>query len=172
MLILSAPTIDFSTAHTNGVNDVTQIAFKSSEKLINIAEEALKFKNSLKKVVITTHSPRFDNQLGRNFVETANSLLVQMKDKSPLKDMIVVGHHSLEDFGVGKTHNRRYLNSNTGQYDGVHYYGPSGCIEYTKSLANLLVRATCSIASANKSSSRFVSPLPTVNRYSVLEGNF
>ena len=112
--------------------------------MIKIAEQALNAKSSLKKVVIVLHTPRFDNQTFRNLAETANRDLINLREKSSLKDQIFIGQHSLKDFGIGKTHNHRYLNSATNQYDGVHYFGPFGCQEYTKSLANMLLTATSS----------------------------
>ena len=54
---------------------------------------------------------------------TTNTTLNQLWASSPPKDKIVIGRHSLESPGVGKTHLTRYKDYTTGMYDGVHFYG-------------------------------------------------
>ena len=53
----------------------------------------------------------------------------------------VVGHHSLECPVSGSTHMRRYRNSYTGKYDGVHMYGYTGAKDYTDSVNSILLVA-------------------------------
>ena len=55
--------------------------------------------------------------------------------------MIVVGHHSLECPVSSTTHERRYRDSYSGRYDGVHMYGYTGSKDYTDSVNSILMIA-------------------------------
>ena len=68
----------------------------------------------------------------------------------------------ITEYGVGKTHNKRYGSLETGKYDGVHLFGPTGAFEYTKSLSNILSYAISSTDRIYGSQNRF-SALPGGN---------
>ena len=154
-LVISAPSYDISSTKT--VNT-------SCQNLIKIAEDTLSSNNNLKKVIVMEHLPRFDNKLNSNLAKLANTTLSKLWEDSCFKDKIVIGKHLLIDYGVGKTHNSRYGNLETGKYDGIHLYGPSGAWEYTKNLNNILSSAI----QRNDQNSHIHQ-----NRYSTLsEGNF
>ena len=90
------------------------------------------------------HPPRFDlpdsdpHSVKPNLAKVANIHLGQMWLNSPLKDKIFIGRHSLESPGVGAAHFRRYQNSFTGRYDGVHLYGQRGYTDFTNSVKTIL----------------------------------
>ena len=88
----------------------------------------------------------------------------------------MLGHHNLDDYGVGKTHNGRYLNESTVHYDGIHYFGPRGSWDYTNSLSNAIMKAISNNQDQRNPSPVNVQPKPVIltgNRYSVLtEGNY
>ena len=98
VLVLSAPSKDI-------LDDSTIQA--SSSNLIKIAEEALKFHSNLKKVIILEHTPRFDNMTNGRLSKKANEILIQLRENSDLKNSIVIGKHSLADYGIGRTHSSR-----------------------------------------------------------------
>ena len=176
-LVLSAPSNVITEMRSSEESSLNENVFKSCKQVIKVAEEALTMKSSLKGVIIMNHSPRFDSQKMSKLAKMANSILNSELNKSSLKHKISVGVHSLEDFGIGKTHNRRYLNNITGHYDGLHFFGPSGSLEYTKSLAkamqNNLVNHSTKINKSSTANSQVSSSLLSHNRFSVLgEGNY
>ena len=91
---------------------------------------------NLKKVIIMEHPPRFDGKKSQ-LVQVANNALNQFHANSRYKDMIVVGHHSLECSVSGSTHRGRYMDHHTGRYDGVHMYGYTGTKDYTDSVNSI-----------------------------------
>ena len=106
--------------------------------MLQIGQKAIQKHNNLKKVILLEHSPRFDTKTNTKLAELGNQKLKQLLDESPLKDRMVIGHHSLGSYGIGKTFDKRYRNSLTGCFDGVHFYGPCGGRDYTKSLISIL----------------------------------
>ena len=70
--------------------------------------------------------------------EGANIIMSQMIRDSPFQNKLVLGHHNLESYGIGHTHNARYKNVQSGIYDGVHLFGNSGASDYTGSLNKIL----------------------------------
>ena len=60
--------------------------------------------------------------------------------KSELREKIVIGHHKF-DSNTGEAHDSRYRNVFNGKYDGVHFYGPNGRKDFTKSIMNILTFA-------------------------------
>ena len=139
-LVMSAPTKDISDLHS--LDDKTAKArVKSSVKsMVNVAELALKQHKNLKKVIMLEHVPRFDSQTNSALAKLANATLQNLCLHSQLKNKINVGKHNLESYGVGKTHERRYRNTGTGRYDGVHLFGPSGVKDFTESLSSIMLR--------------------------------
>ena len=142
----------------------------SCNNLIKIAEKALFSNKYLKKVIILKHAPRFDNVKNKKLAEKANIILTQLLGNSKLKEKIAIGSHNLDDFGIGHTHNRRYGDSTVDHYDGVHYMGSSGSLEYTKSLTTIIFNELPELS--NMTERRCAEPLPIFNRFSTLqEGN-
>ena len=82
--------------------------------------------------------PRFDNLSNSKLANLANTTIVKLLEESCFKDKIEIGKHMITEYGVGKTHNKRYGSLETGKYDGIHLFGPTGAYEYTKSLSNIL----------------------------------
>ena len=76
--------------------------------MFNIAQRAISQNNSLTRVIIMEHPPRFDGKLNSELASLANSTLDQLWVLSPLKARIVIGRHSLESPAVGPTHLARY----------------------------------------------------------------
>ena len=149
ILLMSAPTVDISNMNTSQLQPGDQTdAFQkrtvlSSQNMFNIAEKALKNHSSLSKVIIMEHPPRFDNpdvdptSLKSNLARLANATLGGLWLNSPLKDRIVIGHHSLESSGSGSSHFDRYQHKN-GKYDGVHFWGQNGGLDFTNSVKTIL----------------------------------
>ena len=114
--------------------------------MFSIAERALKTLPNLSKVIIMEHPPRFDipdvdpTSIKSNLARLANATLGGLWLNSPLKDRIVIGHHSLESSGSGAAHLDRYQ-SRSGKYDGVHLYGKTGIQDYTNSVMTILSMA-------------------------------
>ena len=132
VLVMSAPAVDITNLDISKVtdNNIEELELKvieSSRNMFNIAENSLKENKNLKKVIIMDHPPRFDGALRSKFAELANSVLSQLWAVSPLKDRVMVGRHNL---GI-----------NTGKYEGVYLYGPSGRKDYTDSINNILILA-------------------------------
>ena len=92
------------------------------------------------------HPPQFDNpdvdptSLKCNLARLANATLGGLWLNSPLKDRIVIGHHSLESSGSGIAHFDIYQNKN-GRYDGVHFWGKNGGLDFTNSVKTILSMA-------------------------------
>ena len=140
-LIMTSPTVDISNLDADIEQNILEERIATSSKnMVSIGEKALVEHKMLKKVIIMEHPPRFD---GRNshLVQVANNVLRQIHAKSPYKDRIVVGQHSLECTVSGSTHMNRYRDNNTGRYDGVHMYGRTGMKDYTDSVNSILLMA-------------------------------
>ena len=149
VLVISAPTADITNLDANSQttenkNKLQHEARLSSQNIFNLAERSLYDNPSLRKVVIMEHPPRFDlpdgdpHHVKPNLAKLANIHLGQLWLNSSLKEKIIIGRHSLESSGVGAAHFRRYQNSFTGRYDGVHLYGQTGHTDYTNSVKTIL----------------------------------
>ena len=97
----------------------------------------------------------------------ANETLSVLWSRSPLKHKILIGHHSLHSFGIGKTFLKRYKDEITGRYDGLHFFGPTGETDYTKSLQNIIKLAIDSLPPTLNFSTE--SAIPVHNRFIVLQ---
>ena len=136
-LVISAPTNDISNA--NGTSKKSEeLAIKSCQTLIRTAENALKNNKFLKTVVIMEHHTRFDDINKAHLARFANNHLNHLVTFSSMKEKILIGRHSLEGFGIGITHKKRYIDTRTGLYDGIHLWGPSGQSDYTSSVIKIL----------------------------------
>ena len=113
--------------------------------MFKLAERSLKQNPHLNKVIIMEHPPRFDKtdvdptSLKPSLARLSNSTFNQLWLSSSLKNQISIGCHSLESPGVGERHLARYKNPFTGKYDGVHFYGTSGCADYTDSVKTIMM---------------------------------
>ena len=102
---------------------------------------------SLRKVVIMEHPPRFDGKkvdptsLKSKLARLANATFNQLWLSSSLQNRIIIGRHSLESSGSGAAHSARYVNPKSGYYDGVHLYEENGCRDYTDSVKTILMLA-------------------------------
>jgi hypothetical protein len=202
VLVMSAPTVDITNMDTSKLtpadnNDIyQQEVIVSSKNMFNLAQQSLKHNTDLRKIVIMEHPPRFDRiqvdptNLKPTLARLANATLNKLWLNSPLKDKIVIGHHSLESVGTGAAHLDRYKDHSTGRYDGVHLYGKTGCGDYTRSVKNILMSAIPQDSSAQPKSrfgtaqqddhvncpqakyQRKVNPtVQTKNRFSVFSSN-
>ena len=152
MLVMAAPTVDISNMDTSKLcpSDNTEVfkqkAVASAQNMFSLAQTSLEQYPTLNKVVIMEHPPRFDAQnvdptlLKHNLAKLANTTLNQLWLNSTLKDKIIIGRHSLECHGIGRSHLDRY-ESSAGRYDGVHLYGKTGVRDYTNSVKNILLLA-------------------------------
>ena len=166
-----------------GRENLKQKAIKSAKSMIDIAENAVKYKHNLQKVVLLEHHPRFDCQTKSELAKVANSTMHQLLSKSACKQKIEIRRHSLESFGIGHTHNARYSERYTGRYDGLHLFGPTGARDYTNSLVNIFKlckpkpKSNCESGDSAQGHVPVItigshSPIPTKNRFEVLsQGN-
>ena len=112
------------------------------------AQNALNDNPKLKKVILLEHSPRYDMKdvdplnLKPALANYANNTFAQLWLDSPQKDQIFIGQHNLATGGSGIVHNDRFLDVRTMKYDGVHFYGRFGRKSYTKSVKNIIQRAS------------------------------
>ena len=157
VLVTSAPTVDITNLNTSqlSTNENTeyfqQKVVVSSQNMFSLAKQSLEQNPSLRKVILMEHPPRFDakeidpTSLKSKLARLANATLSQLWLNSHLKDKIIIGRHSLESTGFGDQHLARYRNTRTGRYDGIHFYGPSGCTDYTNSVKTILMLALSEI---------------------------
>ena len=148
-----APTVDITNMNTSKLSstDDTEIyqqkAILSSKNMFSLAQASLENNPSLKRIILMEHPSRFDRieddpiSLKPKLAKIANATLGQLWMSSPLKNKIVIGNHSLVSSGDGDAHFSRYQHSNTGRYDGVHFYGQKGCRDYTDSVKSILMLA-------------------------------
>ena len=148
-LILAAPTVDITNIDTSRMkpSDDTEVIKKKVEtschNMIKIAEIALTSNSSLKHVTIMNHVQRFDTHdddplgLKPKLTEFANNFFLQLWLDSQLKNKIFIGSHTLECSDQTKLN--RYVNEQTGRYDGVHMYGTDGKPAYTESVINIMI---------------------------------
>ena len=138
------PYVADSVGHSDNlqqVEDAEQKVINSCRNIVDLASEALEENKNFNNVVIMEHPPRFDDNSRTQSARFANTTLNQLWASSPHKDRIVIGRHSLESPGVGKTHLTRYKDYTTGMYDGVHFYGPAGGKVFTDSVKTILMLA-------------------------------
>ena len=111
---------------------------------MSIAEDVIKSKEDVKKVLILEHPPRFDPKskdplcLKPELARYANSLYQQLWFQSQLKHKIVLGKHNLEC--SEQIQLQRFTDRRTNKYDGVHMYSKEGKWAYTESVISILSR--------------------------------
>ena len=135
-LILQAGSVDISNLNTRDKSTehfdyFRQETVKSAENLFKMAESSLKNYPELKKVVIMKQVPRYDAevldplQLKQALAEIYNNKLSDLWLHSAMKKNIFVGAHS-SIACAGGIRKARYWCTQSGRFDGVHLYGPSG----------------------------------------------
>ena len=153
--------------------------------MIKLAENCLKKHSSLKKVLILDHPPRFDSNkedptsLKPLLAKLANEKLHNLLSRSGYRNKISIGTHSLKSARAGDVFNERLRNLRTGQFDGIHLFGPTGCRDLTRSFSSILNENLSEFGTAQPrqsvNSRVNVSSVPTRNRFHVLsaeQGNF
>ena len=103
-IVLSAPTVDITNLNTSNFQPSDSTEYLKDEvktsckNMINMAENLLKRKPDIKKVMILEHPPRFDAQnndplsLKPELAKYANSLYHQLWLSSNQKHKIVIGN--------------------------------------------------------------------------------
>ena len=128
----------FSDYHRNHTISAAENLFKEVENTL------VKYPN-LKKAIILKQTPRFDKKNIDPFsvkpamAQLFNQILDQRWLESAQKNRLIIANHRLE-CSPG-SYETRYRNRRSGQYDGVHMYGPSGRKAYTESLLFILRQA-------------------------------
>ena len=108
--------------------------------LFKVAENSLESHTTLQKVVILNQIPRYDTknadplQIKAALSQIYNNKLKDLWMNSPLKSKIYVGSHTIDC--SGGIREARYRCTQSGRYDGVHLYGPSGIKAYTNSVTS------------------------------------
>ena len=130
----------------------------------------------LKKVILLEHYPRFDCDTKTMLAQLANKTLSDLITASKLKENICIGKHTMNSYGIGKTHERRYRDPKTGMYDGIHYFGPGGESDLTNNLTRVFSCAKLgNLVKLNSADNQLKSVSPSVpiqNRFNpISQGN-
>ena len=145
-LVIQAGSTDITKLKTTEKKVDTEV-FKqevryAAKNIFTAAESALDNQPSLKKVVILTLTPRYDERkadpraLKPILANVFNNALGELWLDSSKKDKVVIGLHNLEC--VGGVREARYRDTNNRKYDGIHLHGPSGGKAYTISVIDIL----------------------------------
>ena len=146
VLILQSGSVDITNMKTTKVNIVKykeffkQQAVLSATNLFTTVSNAVQSNPEVQKVVIMKQTPRYDpknNDPQAIKVELSklyNKTLDQQWRNCPIKNRIMIGHHSLDC--SGGVRDSRYRVNN--KFDGVHLYGPSGRKSYTESVLKII----------------------------------
>ena len=108
--------------------------------MVDIAENSIRSNESIKKVIILEHPPRFDTKdkdplsLKPEFAKYANNVYTQLWLASNLKDKIVLGKHNLDCNENVRLD--RFTDRESKRYDGIHMY--NGRNAYTESVLSVL----------------------------------
>ena len=143
-LVIQAGSTDITKLKTTEKKVDTEV-FKqevryAAKNIFTAVESALDNQPSLKKVVILTLTPRYDERkaepraLKPILANVFNNALGELWLDSSKKDKVVIGLHNLEC--VGGVHEARYRDVQ--KYDGIHLLGPSGGKAYTISVLDIL----------------------------------
>ena len=174
-----------------------QVTVVSASNLFSAAVSALESEPRLKKVVIMKQIPRYDttqvDPLGikASLSTLYNNTLTDLWMESNFRDRIFVGNHNIDC--TGAIRQARYMDTQSGRYDGIHLYGSSGMKFYTLSVLNILKLANITSEEYNyhlscpqsqymkkmkNTSDRSMNynfnqriSVPVHNRFSVLQGN-
>ena len=145
--VLSAPTVDITNLDTSKVKPLDSIqglkeeVKKSCKNVMETAQKTIETNQSIRKVIILEHPPRFDTKnadplsLKPELAKYANSLYQQLWSKSAVKDKIVLGKHNLNC--SEETRVTRYTGRNN-RYDGVHMYSEEGKSAYTRNILSIV----------------------------------
>ena len=161
-LIFGAPGNNISNIEDiQNKSELYQLAVKSSENCVVIAEKALQQFPNLEKVIITERLPRADHL--SDLSEYSNFALKTLAEQSRLSNRIqVIPMESL----FYNTHDRMvsiFGSPNVSKYDGIHLYGKQGSHLYNE----CLISAVRSAGISNKQNQIQVQeePISTSNMF-------
>ena len=92
-------------------------------------------------MILIGHPPRYDHKRRVDLAILANTILQHLCSLSPLKGKVCFGLHDLFSYGIGHTHMKRFRDIVTGDYDGIHMWGPTGRKDYTNSFIKILYKS-------------------------------
>ena len=148
VLFLQGGSTEVSNLKTNSillVDEYKETIKQASENIFKVAEDAIKKSPSLEKVIIFERIPRHDadqHGLKSELSKYGNQAYHKLWSKSIFKDKIVIGEHNL-DF-TGNLKEKIYGVHN---FDGIHMRGPLGFKFYTRSVLNIISKASlCKIS--------------------------
>lgn len=149
-IVLNAPTVDITNLDTSKLTPTDNTEYFKQEVVVScknvfsVAHEALEKNQNLVKVIISEHSPRYDQlnvdpiSLKPALAKFANTTFNNLWMESPWKSKIIVAAHNLQcDV---KTRDERFTHEGTNRYDGIHAYSQSGKAAFTRSLIGILVK--------------------------------
>ena len=150
-IVLNAPTVDITNLDTSKLTPTDNTEYFKQEVVVScknvfsVAHEALKKNHNLVKVIISEHSPRYDQldvdpiSLKPALAKFANTTFNNLWMESPWKSKIIVAAHNLQcDV---KTRVERFTDERTNRYDGIHAYSQSGKAAFTRSLIGIFSQA-------------------------------
>ena len=150
-IVLNAPTVDITNLDTRKLTPTDNTEYFKQEVVVScknvfsVAHEALKKNHNLVKVIISEHSPRYDQlnvdpiSLKPALAKFANTTFNNLWMESPWKSKIIVAAHNLQcDV---KTRDERFTHEGTNRYDGIHAYSQSGKAAFTRSLIGIFSQA-------------------------------
>ena len=153
-LFLQGGSLEITNMNTTSilkVDEYKECVKKASEDIFEVATNALQSNPTLEKVVIFDRIPRHDPHnvdpygLKSELSNYGNKIYRQLKEKSKMKEKIVIGEHSL-DF-KGNMKEKIYGREN---FDGIHMRGPLGFNFYTRSVLNMLTKASLTCATKSQ----------------------
>ena len=175
ILVIAAPTDDISNLK---VEENTKAAIEDQVKhscnnVLKTAKEALSKHSNLKKVILSEHPPRFDSRTKSDMALLANHTLHELVEEVKSEFDIEIGVHNLDCFGIGRTHEARYVNSILKKEDGIHFVGPRGLKDYSESLINIITTSLKNSGMGVQPDYSLMGPaLPLKNRFESLnQGN-
>ena len=106
-----------------------------------------------------------------NLAKLANETLHNILNESSHREKISIGTHNLKCARAGDVFNNRYKNIRTGQFDGIHFYGPTGCRDLTSNLSSIIESELSEFGTAQLPGDSEVYSVPIRNRYSPLNND-
>ena len=137
-VLLQCPSVHISNMNTesadnDNMKEMKKEVSESAAKMIEVAENLVKVKPSIEKVVLVDCIPRFDHEsshrcgLKSKLARYSNDVQRQIASESEFNDKMIIGNHSMN----GNT--ETYGDKNLPYFDGIHMNGRKGTETYTKS---------------------------------------
>ena len=150
VLIVQSGSVDITNLKTDGcitqnVEYFKQKTLISAKNLFTAVSNAEINHPHLKKIIILKQIPRYDflssnpPGLKHHLSKLYNDTLDQLFSEHPFKNKMIIGNHNLEC--SGGVFQARYRNIQSGKFDAVHLFGPSGVKSYTASVLQVLSSA-------------------------------